>query len=84
MMPFDFRVHHGQITSNQVLLPVIDRLRTSSLSQVTQLRVRHLLQRALKWESKRTFLREGSIHCDVNYFTILHTKRDVAMEKSLS
>ncbi|XP_046574753.1 LOW QUALITY PROTEIN: WD repeat-containing protein 3-like [Haliotis rubra] len=35
---FLLRVHHGQITSSQTLLPVIDRLRSSTLSQVTQLR----------------------------------------------
>ncbi|XP_046345376.2 WD repeat-containing protein 3-like [Haliotis rufescens] len=35
---FLLRVHHGQITSSQALLPVIDRLRTCTLTQVTQLR----------------------------------------------
>ena len=34
-----FRVHHGQITSNQVLLPVIDNLRKITVEKVTQLRV---------------------------------------------
>ncbi|XP_063403834.1 WD repeat-containing protein 3-like isoform X1 [Mytilus trossulus] len=35
---FLLRVHHGQITSNQVLLPVIDRLRTKTVDQVNKLR----------------------------------------------
>ncbi|XP_041353923.1 WD repeat-containing protein 3-like [Gigantopelta aegis] len=35
---FLLRVHHGQLTSNQVLLPVIDRLRTHIVSRVTELR----------------------------------------------
>ena len=34
-----FRVHHGQITSNQMLLPVIDRLRKVTVEKVTSLRV---------------------------------------------
>ena len=34
-----YRVHHGQITSNQVLLPVINRLRSKTVEQVNRLRV---------------------------------------------
>ncbi|KAK3097407.1 hypothetical protein FSP39_009376 [Pinctada imbricata] len=35
---FLLRVHQGQITSNQVLLPVIDRLRKKTVDKVSQLR----------------------------------------------
>ncbi|XP_055954643.1 WD repeat-containing protein 3 [Patella vulgata] len=35
---FLLRVHQGQITSNQVLLPVVDRLRSATSNRVNQLR----------------------------------------------
>ncbi|XP_033635246.1 WD repeat-containing protein 3-like [Asterias rubens] len=35
---FLLRVHHGQITSSQVLLPIIDKVRSSSMRQVHHLR----------------------------------------------
>lgn len=35
---FLLRVHHGQITSNQMLIPVIDRLRKVTIEKVTNLR----------------------------------------------
>lgn len=35
---FLLRVNHGQITSSQVLLPIIDRLRSTTLSKVAQLK----------------------------------------------
>lgn len=35
---FLLRIHHGQITSNQLLLPVIERLRHSTIQKVSQLR----------------------------------------------
>ena len=37
------RIHHGQITSNQILLPVIDRLRKVTVEKVTSLRVGEIL-----------------------------------------
>ena len=37
------RIHHGQITSNQMLLPVIDRLRKVTVEKVTSLRVGEIL-----------------------------------------
>ncbi|XP_038059666.1 WD repeat-containing protein 3-like [Patiria miniata] len=37
---FLIRVHHGQITSSQSLLPIIDRLRSTSMQQVHQMRDR--------------------------------------------
>ena len=41
MTPFNglCRIHQGQITSNQVLLPVVDQLRKSTLTKVAQIRV---------------------------------------------
>ncbi|XP_072035883.1 WD repeat-containing protein 3-like [Amphiura filiformis] len=35
---FLLRIHHGQITSNQLLLPVIEKLRHSTIQKVTELR----------------------------------------------
>ena len=36
---FLLRIHHGQITSNQSLLPIVDRLRTNTEMMVENLRV---------------------------------------------
>ena len=38
------RVHQGQITSNQVLLPVLDQLKSTTLSRVCAARVSFLLE----------------------------------------
>ena len=43
---FLLRVHHGQITSNLVLLPVIDRLRQKTQDRVSELRDRIGFNRA--------------------------------------
>lgn len=38
---FPFRIHHNQITSNQMLLPTIDRLRDSSTAITGEYKVRY-------------------------------------------
>lgn len=39
-----FRIHFGLITGNQVLLSVIDELRTNTLSRVRQIRVSNICE----------------------------------------
>lgn len=43
-----FRIHFGQITSNQMLLSVMDELRTNTLSRVCQIRVSNV------WKGQQT------------------------------
>lgn len=36
---FSIRIHFGQITSNQMLVPVIEKLKETTISKVNQVRV---------------------------------------------
>ena len=36
---FSIRIHFGQITSNQMLVPVIEKLKETTISKVRQVRV---------------------------------------------
>ncbi|KAJ8314591.1 hypothetical protein KUTeg_006741 [Tegillarca granosa] len=65
---FLLRVHHGQITSNQVLLPVIDRLKEKTLHRVQELKDRigfnlaglQHLQREMEQSADVTFFMDAS------------------------
>ena len=36
---FSIRIHFGQITSNQMIVPVIEKLKETTISKVSQVRV---------------------------------------------
>ena len=52
MSLFPSRIHFGQITSNQMLLSVIDELRSNTLSKVSEIRV----SKHLHGEASRCFV----------------------------
>lgn len=42
---FSIRIHFGQITSNQMLVPVIEKLKETTISKVSQVRVSIFVKR---------------------------------------
>lgn len=49
---FSIRIHFGQITSNQMLVPVIEKLKETTISKVSQVRVSIFVEVAIEEEGE--------------------------------